>query len=85
MAKTIIYLPTDQLEGLKARARAQRISATELVRRLVRDYLGGASGVTAPAAEVYSRIVGLGASGRPDGGDDHDRHIADALSRDHLR
>jgi hypothetical protein len=85
MAKTIIYLPPDQLEGLKAHARAQRISATELVRRLVREYLGGASAVSAPTAEVYSRIVGLGASGSPDGGDDHDRQIGEALTRDHLR
>ncbi len=85
MAKTIIYLPTDQLEGLKARARAQRISATELVRRLIREYLGGASAVASPSAEVYAHIVGLGASGSPDGSDDHDCQIAEALIRDHLR
>ena len=65
MAKTIIYLPTDQLEGLKARARAQRISATELVRRLIRELLGGASAVASPSAEVYTHIVGLWGERQP--------------------
>ncbi len=84
-AKTMIYLPGDQLEGLRARARAERIPVTELVRRLVREFLDEPASVRPPAAEVYARIVGLGSSGSQDTGDNHDRYLAEAISRDHLR
>jgi hypothetical protein len=55
----MIYLESDQLEGLRKRARAERTSVAALVHRLVRDYLAGRSGAPAPAREAFTRLVGL--------------------------
>lgn len=84
-SRTMIYLEAEQLEALKQRARAERVSVAELIRRLVRQYLGAPAGVPPVRTEVYARIVGLGASGRADIGDEHDRHLGEALRREHLR
>lgn len=83
-ARTMLYLQADQLEALKERARAERISVTELIRRLVRQHLGEPDR-TSPPPDAWSRLVGLGASGQSDLGDHHDRAIGEALSREHLR
>ncbi len=80
----MVYLERDQLDALRERARAERVPVTELIRRLVRQYLGQPSPLRAPA-DAWSRLVGLGASGRSDVADTHDRALADALSREHLR
>jgi len=83
-ARTMLYLEAEQLEALRERARAERTSVTELVRRLVRQYLGQPVNGTAPA-EAWARLVGLGASGRSDVSDNHDRVLGAALTREHLR
>jgi hypothetical protein len=80
----MVYLEAEQAEALKDRARAERIPVTELIRRLVRQYLGQAVHAT-PPAHAWARLVGLGSSGRSDVGENHDRALADALSREHLR
>lgn len=84
-SRTMVYLEGEQLEALKHRARAERISVAELVRRLVRQYLGAPAGALPVPAGVYARIVGLGASGHADIADEHDRYLAAALHREHLR
>jgi hypothetical protein len=78
-ARTMVYLDPAELEALRARARAQRISLAEAVRRAVR--LSLASGTTdrsVPAA-AYRALVALGTSGRRDIGSRHDAEIARAL------
>jgi len=80
----MLYLEAEQLDALKERARAERIPVTELVRRLIRQYLGQ-KGQPAPPADAWARLVGLGASGLPDVGDAHDRALGEALRREHLR
>ena len=82
--RTMVYLEAEQLQALKERARAERIAVTELIRRLVRRYLGQPVQEQAPA-DVWTRLVGLGASGRPDVSGHHDRALGDALTREHLR
>ena len=84
-ARTMLYLEPDQLRALKTRAKAQHISVAELVRRVVRQYLAEPNGAAPVADEAYARLVGLGSSGRSDVGDDHDRKVAEALTREHLR
>lgn len=83
-ARTMLYLEPDQLEALKERARAERVSVTELVRRLVRQYLEQRT-VRRPPPEAWARIVGLGASGRADTSEQHDAALAEALRHEHLR
>ncbi len=83
-ARTMLYLDREQLDALKQRARAERVPVTELVRRLIRQYLG--QPITGkPPEEAWARLVGLGASGRSEVGDQHDRALGDALSHEHLR
>jgi len=84
-SRTMVYLEGEQLEALKQRARAERVSVAELMRRLVRQYLDASGDVPPAPVEVYARIVGLGASGHTDIAEQHDRHVADALRREHLR
>jgi hypothetical protein len=60
------------------------VSVTELIRRLVREYLGRPNPAGCPTPE-WTRLVGLGSSGKPDLGDNHDRVLGEALTREHLR
>jgi hypothetical protein len=83
-ARTMLYLEAEQLEALKQRAHAERIPVTELIRRLVRQYLRQPDRGAAPA-DAWSRLVGLGASGRSDVGDRHDLALGEALTGEHLR
>jgi hypothetical protein len=81
----MIYLETQQLKALRAKARAERISLAELVRRLVTKHLEeGQSLPPVPAAD-YAKIVALGSSGREDIADHHDAYLAEALRREHAR
>jgi hypothetical protein len=78
-AKTMVYLEREDLEALRARARAERISLAEAVRRAVRMSLEtGAARRDVPEA-AYQALVALGASGRRNVGRDHDRELARAL------
>jgi len=83
-SRTMLYLETEQLEALKERARAERVSVTELIRRLVRQYLGRPDEAGGPRPE-WTRLVGLGSSGKSDIGDNHDLSLGEALTREHLR
>jgi hypothetical protein len=83
-ARTMLYLEPEQLEALKARAHAERIPVTELLRRLIRQYLGEPIAGKVPP-DAWARLVGLGASGQSDISDRHDRALGEALSREHLR
>jgi hypothetical protein len=80
----MLYLETEQLEALKERARAERVSVTELIRRLVRQHLGRPDSGSGATPE-WTRLVGLGSSGDSGIGDNHDRALGEALTREHLR
>jgi len=80
----MLYLDGEQLEALKERARAERVSVTELVRRLIRQYLGDAGTGPGPRPD-WNRLVGLGASGESGISETHDRALGAALAREHLR
>ncbi len=82
--RTMLYLDAEQLEALKERALAERVSVTELVRRLIRQYLGQAAMRPGPPTD-WSRLVGIGASGEPGISESHDRALGAALAREHLR
>jgi hypothetical protein len=84
-SKTMVYLEREQLKALRARARAQRISLAELMRRLVAHHLREADIAPPVPTSAYEKLVALGASGRADVGDRHDAHLAEALRRDHAR
>lgn len=84
-ARTMVYLEPEQLQALKARARAQRISLAELMRRLVRDHLKSRPEPPPLPAKVFRRIVALGSSGRRDISERHDEYLAEAIRRQHAR
>lgn len=85
IARTMIYLEAEQLAALKKRARSEKISVAELVRRLVKQYLGQPAGHPPVPRETYAALVGLGESGKSRVADDHDRHLARALDLERLR
>lgn len=75
----MVYLEREDLEALRARARSERISLAEAVRRAVRMSLeAGASRRDVPDS-AYRALVALGTSGRRNVNRDHDRELARAL------
>ncbi len=83
--RTMVYLDPQQHKGLKARARAEGVSLAELVRRLVKEHLRQRQALPPVPSAAYTKIVGLGSSGRRDVSDRHDEYLAQALARDHAR
>jgi hypothetical protein len=78
-AKTMVYLEREQLEALRARARAERISLAEAVRRSVQMSLDAGRRAPAVPDSAYRAMVALGASGRRNIGRNHDAELARAL------
>ncbi len=84
-SRTMVYLEVEQLQSLQKEARSQRISLAELMRRLVKEHLTKDRGVPAAPKEAYLKIVGLGASGKKDISENHDRYLGKAILREHTR
>ena len=84
-SRTMVYLDPEQMKALKGRARAERVSVAELIRRAVSQSLEGRVQTPAPTPDVYARLVGIGSSGQAGVADEHDARLASALTRDHLR
>lgn len=83
--RTMVYLEREELKALKARARTERISLAELMRRLIKKHLTEGPVLPPVPPEAYSRIVALGASGQRDIAERHDAYLGEALRRDHAR
>lgn len=81
----MIYLERDELDALRARARAERISLAEAVRRAVRMSLETGRPARAVPPSAYRGLVALGASGRANVARDHDAEIARALRTRRVR
>jgi hypothetical protein len=81
----MVYLEADQLQALRKKARIERISVAELIRRCVRLGLQDQTRVSPPVDQEYARLIGIGSSGRTDIGDEHDDRLARALTDEHLR
>jgi hypothetical protein len=84
-ARTMIYLDSEELKGLRSEAKAQGISLAELVRRVVRDHLSRQRATIKPQPQAYLRIIGLGASGQADVSERHDSFLGEAIRREHSR
>lgn len=85
LARTMVYLEQAQLQALRDEAHSLGISLAELVRRIVSRHQRDAM-ASSPAPETaYLSIVALGASGRADVSEDHDRHLGEAIRREHDR
>ena len=84
-AWTMAYFDPEQLEALRAEAKAQGISLAELMRRLVKQHLEERQWPPLPHAETYLKIVALGLSGRQDISEHHDTYLGKALRREHAR
>lgn len=52
---------------------------TELVRRVIGEYIEGRRGVSAFSKETVMSFVGLGSSGRPEGSEHHDEALDEAF------
>ena len=83
--RTMISMEPELLEALKSRARAERVSLAELIRRLAKRYLAEPHPLPPIPPGAYDRIVGLGSSGEHDVSVHHDTYLADAVRRDHAR
>jgi Ribbon-helix-helix protein, copG family len=85
-SRLMVYLDPGQMKALRERAKVDRVSVAELIRRSVSQMLAGRGAAPQPPSqEVYARLVGLGSSGEADIADDHDRRLGEALTREHLR
>lgn len=82
-SRTMVYLDPEQLQILKAEARAQRISLTELIRRLIKQHIEECQELPAVPREAYLRIVALGSSSCQDISDRHDTYLGEAIHREH--
>lgn len=80
MIRTQIQLTEEQARALKARARAEERSVSELVRECVAEYLSRRH--TSDIQELARRALGLKGrfrSGHPDLAEAHDRYLGDAF------
>jgi hypothetical protein len=84
-ARTLIYLDRDDLQALRAEARAQGVSLAELMRRVVREHVAGRKRARPVSRKTFSQLVALGSSGRRDISERHDAYLAEALQREHSR
>ncbi len=84
-ARTLIYLDFSDLQALRAEAKVRGVSLAELMRRVVREHLGGRKRAMPTGHKTYMKLVALGSSGRRDIADRHDAYLAGALRREHSR
>lgn len=84
-ARTMVYLEPEQLRALRREAQSRGISLAELMRRLVDEHLSRGRLDSQAPVDVYMRIVALGESGSAEVAEEHDRHLAEALHREHSR
>jgi len=77
LKRTQVYLEPEQHRLLKREAQEKGVSLAELLRQIVRDHLRRNR-----PREEFLKIVGLGRSGKSDVAVEHDRYIAEAISRD---
>ena len=84
-ARTMVYLDSQQLKALKARARAEGVSLAELIRRLVRAHLEERQALPPVPPAAYARIVAIGSSGCSDIAERHDAYVGEAFQREHAR
>ena len=78
-SKTMVYFERAELEALRQRARKERISLAEAVRRAVRASLDNGTSPKPVPANVFKAMVALGHSGRKDVAARHDEELAKAL------
>ncbi len=78
--RTQVYLAPEQHRFLKEEAKRQGISIAELLRRILDNYVQQ----TRPK-ENFAKIVALGRSDRSDVSQEHNKHLAEALSAEHVR
>jgi hypothetical protein len=79
MTRTQVYLTPKQHRALKREAARQRVSMTEVLRRILDEHLLGHRGGGPPAKELILSFVALGESGREDVSANHDRALDEAL------
>lgn len=82
-ARTMVYLDAEQLQALRAEAKAQGISLAELLRRLVQEHLEKRQDIAPVPPSAFLRIVGLGSSGQGDISERHDDYLGKALRHEH--
>ena len=85
MVRTQVYLSASDHRALKAEARKQGISMTELMRRLVALHVAGRAGVAAFPKQAVLSFVALGRSGASDTAERHDDALDEALRADAVR
>jgi hypothetical protein len=85
MVRTQIYLPLAQHRALRKRARAEGISMTEMIRRLLAQHLEERRGIRSFSKEDVLSFVAIGASGRRDTSERHDDALDEALRRNAAR
>lgn len=79
MNRTQVYLTPKQHRALKKEAARQRVSMTEILRRILDQHLLGLRSQRRLSKEMVLSFVALGESGSKDISADHDKALDEAL------
>lgn len=82
--RTMVYLDASQMEALRRKARRERVSLAELIRRAVDRYLKPEPVSPPVPRETYEKLIGFFSSGLTDVSERHDHYIGEALYREYL-
>ena len=81
MIRTQIQLTEDQTSALRKMSTARQQSMAELIRMSIDLFVRRESGSSRDAVVERAKCaVGRFSSGSPDGGTEHDKHLADAFA-----
>lgn len=82
--RTMVYLDASQMEALRRKARRERVSLAELIRRAVDRYLKPEPVSPPVPREAYEKLIGFFSDDATDVSERHDHYIGEALYREYL-
>ena len=83
LAKTQVYLESEQKKILKKLAKQENISLSELVRQTIDQHLALFKIATDTRPRKPLSITGIGASGLTDISENHDKYVGEAIAMEH--
>ncbi len=83
LAKTQVYLKSDQQRTLKKLAKREHVSVSGLIRQLVDEYISLAKICSDKTPQKRLSIIGIGDCGPADVSENHDKYVGEAIAEQH--